>query len=723
MNDFEIVTMEDASSPEPAPPEVASAPKGRSYEEVINDDTKAEVFSQNGVCYYIKNIVPNKDITQAMLKHGGCVECYTRAKKFCGLLDKNCQPVFLKNVRSKEDGWSDDTELGSFFNVREKCIEVNKNKTNVKFHLVEGGSFPSVNKGEDENGNPFQHVTIFPDKVTSAENVRKYKRILNEINVIQPRMEKICCIDAYDSVKILAKELYRLERPDHWRSVINWITDIQNRWLKCKRYGGPLNFEKWGRIPKIHLCVFALTTGRIEQDENTAVHKDYKQSLQIVELIESGMGIEGILSAMDERTHPDNYMVSQLARNMAKHKVTSKYSISLVWPGEFHDDLDLHLIWYRLVNGRREKISEIYYGGKISIYHFNGNRYETRLDFDANVNGGSAEPAENITCVPFGEYDILVNNFTRRTKHKIIPFTIIIHQEGKQKEIIENVWPINRRKGDKMLIKTHSFIHNENPALEMSTKAAKRAAAVKSEWDENFGTPTSIVPNIDEINIPSYVWDKNIKDVSTVNTFMDMARQTNDNSKKNKEKKIYLSDIEKSKVPKYLSDLLKYMSEGSHTLEIYPRNFAPGYVTKINTKKEVLRNKYSLNHYTEFYKIPNKPTQNGTARITPSWFKSNIEHQKVEVEAFIQFGNNWFMVIKDMCLPTNDNNFPLCGGFHPGKLLPTFHNNHNYQWTYCNTTVLPTVNDAEGTPLIGSFLVSEEVDFILNGQKIKINVK
>ena len=438
MNDFEIVTMEDASSPEPAPPEVASAPKGRSYEEVINDDTKAEVFSQNGVCYYIKNLVPNKDITQAMLKHGGCVECYTRAKKFCGLLDKNCQPVFLKNVRSKEDGWSDDTELGSFFNVREKCIEVNKNKTNVKFHLVEGGSFPSVNKGEDENGNPFQHVTIFPDKVTSAENVRKYKRILNEINVIQPRMEKICCIDAYDSVKILAKELYRLERPDHWRSVINWITDIQNRWLKCKRYGGPLNFEKWGRIPKIHLCVFALTTGRIEQDENTAVHKDYKQSLQIVELIESGMGIEGILSAMDERTHPDNYMVSQLARNMAKHKVTSKYSISLVWPGEFHDDLDLHLIWYRLVNGRREKISEIYYGGKISIYHFNGNRYETRLDFDANVNGGSAEPAENITCVPFGEYDILVNNFTRRTKHKIIPFTIIIHQEGKQKEIIEN---------------------------------------------------------------------------------------------------------------------------------------------------------------------------------------------------------------------------------------------------------------------------------------------
>ena len=93
MNDFEI-TMEDFSLLVPAPPGDL-APNGRPYEEVVNDDTKAEIFSQNGVCYYIRDLIPNKDITQAMLKYGGYVECYTRAKKFCGLLDKNCQPVFL----------------------------------------------------------------------------------------------------------------------------------------------------------------------------------------------------------------------------------------------------------------------------------------------------------------------------------------------------------------------------------------------------------------------------------------------------------------------------------------------------------------------------------------------------------------------------------------------------------------------------------------------------
>ena len=55
----------------------------------------------------------------------------------------------------------------------------------------------------------------------------------------------------------------------------------------------PLTLKSGAAYQELDLCVFALTTGRIEQDDTTAVHKDYKQSQQIVELIESGMGIEG----------------------------------------------------------------------------------------------------------------------------------------------------------------------------------------------------------------------------------------------------------------------------------------------------------------------------------------------------------------------------------------------------------------------------------------------
>ena len=80
------------------------------------------------------------------------------------------------------------------------------------------------------------------------------------------------------------------------------------------------------------------------------------------------------------------------------------------------------------------------------------------------------------------------------------------------------------------------------------------------------------------------------------------------------------------------------------------------------------------------------------------------------------------MVINNTKLP-NHPDFPLCGGFHPGKLKPTFHSNHNYQWTYCNTQILPKMSTNIGTPLIGSFLVSEKATFILNGKEITVKIK
>ena len=50
MDDFEIVTMEEAPSPAPIP-------NGRPYEEVVNDNTPAKTFMINGIHYYIKNLV------------------------------------------------------------------------------------------------------------------------------------------------------------------------------------------------------------------------------------------------------------------------------------------------------------------------------------------------------------------------------------------------------------------------------------------------------------------------------------------------------------------------------------------------------------------------------------------------------------------------------------------------------------------------------------------
>ena len=81
MDDFEIVTMDEAPSPAPAP-----QPNGRTYEEVVNDTDPAKVFSINGICYYLKNLVNSNPVKKAMKDHGGCVTCYMRTKKFYGLI-------------------------------------------------------------------------------------------------------------------------------------------------------------------------------------------------------------------------------------------------------------------------------------------------------------------------------------------------------------------------------------------------------------------------------------------------------------------------------------------------------------------------------------------------------------------------------------------------------------------------------------------------------------
>ena len=98
----------------------------------------------------------------------------------------------------------------------------------------------------------------------------------------------------------------------------------------------------------------------------------------------------------------------------------------------------------------------------------------------------------------------------------------------------------------------------------------------------------------------------------------------------------------------------------------------------------------------------------------------NIKRLRLNLSSSLETTGLWLLVV--VCY-LEMITISLLWWFPPRFFLPTFHNNHNYQWTYCNTTVLPTVNDAEGTPLIGAFLVSEEVEFILNGQKIKVNVK
>lgn len=723
---FEVVEMEEEA------PSPASVPNpGRSYEEFITDPTPVKTYGINGIKYFVRNSVNGDKVRSLILDHGQCRVCFARSKKLFSLngLDGPC---LLSNIRCHHDG----CEKGSLFKVREEVLRVNKEFTNPRVFIVEKESFPPINEGIDPDTQlPYQHITITPSSFTSPEKADKFRTLLRDLHIFQERLEKFSDRVAVDSVKILYNNLERLERPDHWRSVFKWVMDFQECLSRtfCER---DHRFVRWPKkkINQLHLTVFAITSGRVEFDGTTAIHKDFRQSNNLIDFM-TYSSTETALREMDIRSNPENYMVSQLSRNMARHKVESKWTVSLVWDGKYKDDMDLDVIWTHggEVNGYSGCESvRIYYANKIiNIIGSDGKNYITRLDFDANASKAEAEPSENISCSPYGSYKIRVNNFRRKTFKDDIPFTIIIKQEGNEDIIYERNWATTREPGNFMEICVHRFTGVSSPELVMSTKAASRATVVNDEWTTHFGNPRSIVPNLSNLNIPVNVWEKKERVEDLGNSFMNMAVAAveKNSQNNNKRRKIYLSERVSENMPDNISDLLVYMSNGKHTLSIDPRSYSPGYVTEIKTPSPVMKGDYSLCHFKEKYQIPNKPTENGTARFDHTWFTGNTLPRSVDVECIVSFGTNRFMVIDGLTLPVNNSDYPLCGGFHPGLLKSSYHSNHNYQWTFCNTGVLPEVTYNESgesrgvdPPMIGTFLVSDEIEVTLDGRKIKVKV-
>ena len=716
-DDFEVVEMKDVPSPAPAP---EPQNNGMSYEDLMEEyrsGVGTTTFEVAGIYYFLYNNGMDNhrnEIKQKMMSHAQCRICARRAYKFCPLVGPY-GPVFLSNVIHKNDG----CEHGMLHSIKNTIMEKDEipyvpveeeNASHMKYriYVINDLSFPSVNEGMDpKTGEAFQHVTVKPKNLTPLITSNKYKRFLEEnVSVAQPRLSNLFNTEAIKSIKMIIENIQQLERPNHWIGVVKW-------YKKILTYLDGRVYETLTEQDKVHLGVFAMMNGSHDMDENTVVNKTFRQASNFVDFSTMNT-LEDIFREMDTRSAPQNYMQSSLVRNLEKHRVTSKWRVSLVWDGKEHpDDLDIQVLWY-LPDGH---VLKIYYGNR--AVQVNG--YETRLDFDMNAGSKVDEPAENISCVPYGEYKVQVNNFTRYTEDKDIPFKVIIHQEGQEDIVIERVWPVDRRPGNFMDIKTHRFTQVQNPDLVMSTKAATRAMAHQGEWDEYFGSNiTSNVPNVEDLGseTPVNVWEKGYNGTGA-SSFMEMVSSSVQNKKNESNgKKKYLS--QKGDIPKNMSDLLLYMSNGRHTLKIKPRGKSPGYITKINTIKEVQKSPYSLNHFHTKGEVPRKPEDIGTARFDDSWFLSGRCPEYSDVDCVVQFGTKWFLVVDGVKLP-NDTNYPLTGGFHTGALKPSLHSKHNYQWTYNNTLIIPSFNvSLSSNPLIGTFLLADEVEVFLDGRPIII---
>jgi hypothetical protein len=735
-DDFIVVSPEELS-PAPAPesketPAPLPGNNGRTWEEFINDNTPIKTYEINGVHYYIKNGVSPEKIKNMMKGHWSCVTCSGRAKKFCtlvGPVEKGTGlngSVFLRNIRGFKDGGCED---GCLFNIRKEVEILNPKKghrtgglTDPKIFIVKEGCFPSVKEGKDpETGEEFEHITIVPDAYTSQENVEKYAALIKKYMVIIiPRMEKLCEPVAVSSVELIDKRINELDRPGHWTSVIKWVKHIQ------KISNASRKDFKWHNLRnKLHICVAAITSGRSEVDRETCVHKDYQQSSNIVDFI-TMTSIDEVLREMDTRSNPENYMVSQLNRRMVKENITSEWTISLSWDEKYTDDLDLH------VKPLHPPYGEIFYGKKI-VQGPNGITY--RLDFDANVSGGEKAPCENISVGP-GVFEIMVNNFTRRTQAPI-PFIIILRQKDKPDIVIEETWSTLRRcgrRGDKMLIIKHEFTPiTSGVALEMSQKEANRAQVLNGKWNDSMGEPRSEVPAIETFDLPYHVWEKKVElrpeahtfTPNVNNTFMNMVKSAKVNNVNNKRKK-GLAEYESERTPPTLTELMTHLYTGKHRVEFHPRDFSPGYVTKVITKEKVTKEReYSMCHYNDKFSIPINPVNSsilpGNARFNRNWFKEGYMKENVGVECFINIRNVWFMVANGTTLPVNDSDFPLAGGFRPTDLSSHFHDLRD-RWAFCNTNVSPTLPES-GTPMIGSFLTGTTVNLTVDGKRITVKLE
>jgi len=429
--------------------------------------------------------------------------------------------------------------------------------------------------------------------------------------------------------------------------------------------------------------------------------------------------VDAILKEMDRRSSPQTYQVRRVVDILEEHNVSSDMTITLTWNDS--DDLDLH------VQPIEPNLPEIYYGRR-KVPAPDGSVFT--LDFDMNAQRVVENPCENVSVGP-GTFKIMVNNYRRRGLTRPIPFTIVIREKGQPDIEINEVWATDRNTMNKMTIKTHTFGSPTNRPLEMTTKESNRAKALNSKWIEYFGEPTSEVPVIDSwCNFHTWTKKKSLSPTAPVFTpssnisFMDLANAT-------PKKKKSLAETEAERIPTNLTDLLTWLKKGTHRVTINPRNFTPGYVTRLDAKGDVFKETYVQHHYQNKFKLPVDPmtcNEASNARFNECWFKNSYVPSNVEIELICDMGltknhfgkNSWFMVLKDVTLPINDTDFPIASGFRPTNLKAEFHDLRD-RWAYNNTQVKPTVEEGL-TPAIGTFITTDTVNLVVDGKKVCVKV-
>jgi hypothetical protein len=458
--------------------------------------------------------------------------------------------------------------------------------------------------------------------------------------------------------------------------------------------------KRWDEMAaheKYEVMAFAMLTGRAEG----STHLDMQQASNLVDFMDEAHGASSLRAMMDDRSNPETYQVSRVAALLRDKCVTSLCTVTLVWgvDGQPHkSDLDLHT----KVDG-----SELYYGTK--------RVGSCQLDFDANASAVERNPAENISLNQVGTFVFRVNNYNNRDNADV-PFEVTVRKPGFT-EVHAGVWPKDRKNGDFLTVCTVSVTAADlkGEPVELSDAERSKLAAKEAEWGRLIGDPKSTVASSEDVKI------------SLVQRAGPLVQPAD-----GKGAQVAFSQLLSGKPTparptlaercrlETLSGLVEFAASTGCSLEVNPRNFAPAYVTRLETRTDALKSQFAVNAYHRKHEPPQQPRSDepSTARFDEAWGLPAAARWRWPVHGFVQVGGVWFMVLRGARMPSSPT-WPLGAGMYPGNLKPEVHH-HRSKWGSFHSMIAPGLPEA-GVPLIGSALVGfASFEFILNGRAITV---
>ena len=722
MRDDEWVSVEDPTTEETNTNEKTDS--NDAYDAFVrNTRHPSPPFEVAGISFVLRHAVPGHLVEQARAiakSHYSCNACRDRAGVYVRDVGPK-GPVFLHNLTTGDlaapsEHFTQLRALATSISCQD-CSGSDEATAKPSVVVVTAGTYAPVEEGKSASGERYSHWTVHPSSITAPDKAAKFAKLQHYLHTMDSRLAKLCTPEAAASVAIMVEEQAHLERPEHYKGCLKWCTHLQ---AQAAKRGG---FASMTHAEQVQLKVLAIMTGRTDGN----VHFDFHQADNVVDFLTMGSRDE-LRAEMDARSHPSRYMVSNLNRKLAAAGVTSKHLIGLAWEGEYADDLDLHVI---TPSGR-----EIYYGCKRAD--------GCQLDFDANVNRGEANPCENVSCRP-GTFKVRVNNFTRRTFDRPVPFQIICRQAGMEDVVYDGVWGTNRAKGNMIDVCMHTFTELPSTVVDapqMSVKSASRANALDGAWDAAFGVPIATIatadtlsakPGVDLVRCSTMIGARTASaDAAEAGrAFMSLAvSRANGAGGKQGAKKAYLSE-RCSAQPTTVADLVAYLrGHPSASLAVSPRDHSPGYLVDVMTRSEGVRKAGqlpSMCHYTDKHAFPVHPASVGVApvgngRLDESWLGRAPENGLVAVSAVATLGGTTFLALAGAKLPPAGNAWPVGGGFYPTDLVADFHA-HRERWAFLHTQLRPSMPAAEKSKevaMVGTFMVGSKAVVWLNGVKLTL---